>query len=409
MKASEFKLKTLLVIAIALQSVLTGCKDEEPQPDPIVGNVSSFDVTGGDQVIITGEHFSKPVKIWAGRWNIEVDMQTRSELRFTIPEDFSSGPIGLEYSSRVFTYDYYRVRRDFETIVPDLPNLQDVVTAETGEIYYLSDNRLFVVREGSGESDELLNRPSLAKIALAEAGTIVVSNESNGLYKSADSGSTWERIELDPQVKINDLYVSDSRYTVVAEFRTGGAQLLTSPDAGITWDVVTTSSTFKGLVNSKVIYNEDKRLILYDRVEQRMLLTDDLKLWAKRSSFFFSNTTSEQFAFFVTSLSRIWSVVGGGIYFSQTGGREWDRFYHDGALDIDAKIMGIHFFNIREGMAIANDGGVLKTSDGGMNWTLQHIPVGIVTNLTFDNASKSAYVSQKQIDSDLENLVRIDF
>jgi photosystem II stability/assembly factor-like uncharacterized protein len=82
-----------------------------------------------------------------------------------------------------------------------------------------------------------------------------------------------------------------------------------------------------------------------------------------------SNSSFNVSNVFMTDTSHTWGTISGLIYFSADGGYTWDlQYQHD-----DYQYSDIFFLNSHTGWVVGWSE-VLKTVDGGKNWTLQTLP-----------------------------------
>lgn len=198
------------------------------------------------------------------------------------------------------------------------------------------------------------------------------------VYKSQDVGETWDNINLNIQVNINDFqFIGDSVvYAVGDEYLGAGegllSKLIRSLDNGDTWDSIT---SFPGLQLRAVHFiNSDTGLVAgYDAI----LRTKDGgynwdTVWSiTEFGYKFGELVDIEFPTYDTgySIGVGWTIDGEDnsdnfILKSVDSGLSWDMI-----TTFNQTLRSLYFINSERGFSGTQSGDIYRTFDGGLTWT----------------------------------------
>jgi len=263
----------------------------------------------------------------------------------------------------------------------------------------------FIGLEGSEHIGRIRVHPANPDIVyVAAMGNLWKPNEVRGVYRSKDGGSTWERIlyESDKAGAVDLILDPNNPRIIYASTwevkRNGyrldsggpGSHLWKSLDGGDTWEKLTNNPGLpKGVLGIICMtvspVNSDRIWASVEAEDGGIFRSDDAgETWQQTSS----DTELRQRAWYYSHIYAdsknedmvyglnvsFWRSKDGGVHFSRIGTPHGD--HHDLWIDPDNPLS----------MAIADDGGVQISKDGGANWTTYHNqPTAQFYRVTTDN------------------------
>lgn len=156
------------------------------------------------------------------------------------------------------------------------------------------------------------------------------------------------------------------------------AQVLYTTDKGVNWDQITGPFAAQEDVISAVCFavNKDTNRWLVTRGAESAPTNPAEVGYSDDGGYTWTNVdvesggtrhASDSGALFALNKRNVWfGTTGGYIFFSDDGGATWTA-QSEGTLTTE-DINEVHFYDENVGMAVANSGVVLKTSDGGETW-----------------------------------------
>jgi photosystem II stability/assembly factor-like uncharacterized protein len=205
-----------------------------------------------------------------------------------------------------------------------------------------------------------------------------VLNENNcfvggerGLLKSANGGSTWEKIEINipgqSHYRILAIYFADSLHGWIGTnyFGAQGGLLMTT-DGGYSWN-----TQLSNILRIFEIYFLNDQLGWFFSGSKCYTTSDGGTTWDFQVD---QPYVSEVQALQFTTPNIGWAGGYVGLLHTSDGGNTWMELFPAG---IDLYTRGIYFINPLEGWIVGYSGTtdyVIKTSDGGLSWEIQVIP-----------------------------------
>jgi hypothetical protein len=160
----------------------------------------------------------------------------------------------------------------------NIPNLTDatkrIIVGSSGAqtAYYTSDSG------GTWSADRAL--PFGGRYGICYKGsTVIVSNASNGAYRSVDDGVTYTPVlfPAGTNVSVGVVIADDTLFYFIPYG--GGAQILTSAD-GITWTIRTTPGTLNATTNMSISKVNSNTLYLSDTLSRGIYTLDGGVTWS---------------------------------------------------------------------------------------------------------------------------------
>lgn len=231
-----------------------------------------------------------------------------------------------------------------------------------GKIFGTTDGGVNWTAQNSGSNLHLYDVCALG------AGTAVVVGQNGTILKSIDGGATWDPKTSGTNSSLNEVVFFDSNLGLAVEFPD---YLLRTIDGGETWTrLVGPAATMVGIqvVNSTVAY-------LYGCNGELFKTIDGGVTWnAFHPSV--STTTCLTGSYFL-DINTGYTVYDQEVFATNDGGLTWTG---RNAASLPAfPFFKLHFFNELEGIGLSSqiNSPVYHTSDGGMSWIPNSLPVNL--------------------------------
>ncbi len=190
---------------------------------------------------------------------------------------------------------------------------------------------------------------------------------SDTIFVSLDNGASWNYFNV---LSIGQLYCF---FAASAEIWYGGARggIFKTTDKGKTWQSYSVKVLDGNLYNvtSLFFFNENIGWAIAGKYIEKT--TDGGKTWNIADSSNYGAYTikyvSEKKGFVFTSNKQILSTMDGGL--------TWNAKTVDG-LKTDAIVYSVVFSDSLNGVGVGRLGTVMRTSDGGANWSVQQLSIG---------------------------------
>lgn len=198
-----------------------------------------------------------------------------------------------------------------------------------------------------------------------------------------DGGEHWTNSYIDPDVVIKDADFIDSRNGILAGYVYNGENydfskgvIYTTGDGGITW--TKTADLYdpdNGFPPSKIKMLSSSRIVLMGEMASFFLSEDGGKTWKYMSKLPLRSTT---FSLQFIDENNVCVSSLAGIYKSADGGLTWIKKFE--GFSSGNTVRDVHFCDINTGYAVG-DGStspnyslIMKTTDGGDNWSFEFPP-----------------------------------
>ncbi len=181
------------------------------------------------------------------------------------------------------------------------------------------------------------------------------------VLKTTDGGDTWDQLTNNGIPGLEGSCFLDLETGYAAGW---GGYMIKTTDGGDTWSELTVASGIFYLTDVE-FWDEDHGLT---STQGAMYVTDDGgESWTLATG---ASTSANMIAY---ASQNIVLGVGGerAIWRSTNGGSSWTEVHSSG--NPNHILLGVYFYDANYGMATGDPGLVLKTYDGGLNWSVQNI------------------------------------
>ncbi len=197
----------------------------------------------------------------------------------------------------------------------------------------------------------------------------VFAATTNGLFRSHDDGETWQRIQVGNEIGYSCWDIGILRSTIVVEvqsFESDGlkTKLYRSEDNGDTWHQITRPGN--------AIFNH------IDITQDHVYLADDNNLWASVDSGYSwfpesINTYIDRINFTGVFDEHLYVVLDSIIFKSEDSGSSFTK------LNIPAFLSKVYNLYVDGDLMLAQNGNgrLCRSEDGGQNWSIPNIYIGI--------------------------------
>ncbi len=271
--------------------------------------------------------------------------------------------------------------------VPNTPSglcLVKISDVSNATINDLSNGTFTISTQTSAYDWEVVTSPvttDLTAVSIVNANISWICGDGGVVLKSLDGGTTWTKCtNVTGNVDLFTISGYDDKKVIVGD---GSGNIFRSTDSGTTWTKVSASSgSFIDVVD---YVNADLAYAVGDptsSVWRLMKSTDGGATWSLATSL----AAASGEAGWNCSYDRIGTNVWFGtnktkIYKSTTG---LEGPWTSGATTSYVNSYGIAFSDALKGISVVNDGTlgkVMKTVDGGANWTLTNYPITALSNI----------------------------
>jgi photosystem II stability/assembly factor-like uncharacterized protein len=208
-----------------------------------------------------------------------------------------------------------------------------VLFADSVSGYIINDNGDFIKTTDGGNSWKIQqNFPNCSVMDIRDS-TFVIAGADTTIYISSDQGQTWQRsfFQINSVIKIN---IVNKDTIFIVSGNTGSTKLFQSVNGGINWNIVNNDFVIKSIdfISSKIA--------------------------------------------FATSY--------GGVYKTKDGGKNWQNVYTPSG---GYSFIQVKFWNDSIGYAYQDLGDLIKTTNGGVTWSVSlHHPSGNLESIFFINS-----------------------
>lgn len=225
---------------------------------------------------------------------------------------------------------------------------------------------------------------------------------------TTDGGEHWTNSYIDPEVVIKDADFIDSRngiltgYVYNAEnYDFSRGVVYTTSDGGITW--TKTADLYdaeNGLPPAKIKMLSLSRILLMGELSSFFISEDGGKSWKYRSKLPLRSTSSSMQ---VVDENNIYVASMTGIFKSTDEARTWTKKFD--LTSSGNTVRSVHFCDVNSGYAVGsgetspNYSLIMKTTDGGENWSFEFPPTvnGLLGVFTVNDTTCYAVGSQGTI------------
>ena len=399
--------KLLLSITTIALIYLTSCNGAGEEPfeleTPVV-NWSALPYTGKPGAVVTleGENLNSSHKfeiIVNKEYTVEPSELEGNSLSFTVPTDFSSGPMEVFANGEPILTSYFRFLNEKEKTLLSQANVAAYDFSDPNNGIYLDHNDVLYKTSDGGNSWAEIGHGAYENVIYAVSEQKIWKRKDHKrLEKTEDGGKSWEEVLILDNMLIDHYYASAEIVIVIATLRAENVtRLYTSTDNGESWEIGLTSEdpVFSRLRSHKVVYQQEDQIALLDIFNRSVIKTTDSKQWEKSNFGGFPNIGLKEKGVFFLSTELIWYASFDGLAQSKDGGLSYSNF--EFPLTEYSDLIGrVHFYNELEGVAVSSDGGIIRTRDGGQTWRFNHID-GDVLEADFLDEDKSMILIQDKV------------
>lgn len=225
---------------------------------------------------------------------------------------------------------------------------------------------------------------------------IYIGSDGSGIYKSTDSGDTWNQLvdknnALDKGATVFDIEINpiNPDFVYAAVFQNSAGRILLSRDAGQSWQEIFVASNSGTKITNLMIDNSNSAIIYAGLSDGNIIKSQDAGLsWRSIKSF--ASKISDIKIDPRNSQIIYLANFSGDIYKSSDSGQDWEtlsrktvNYYAGGnsvsSIEIDAADSGVIY--------AATESGLLVSHDQGQTWL-------ILNNLITPNSSIAGSIAQ---------------
>ena len=187
-------------------------------------------------------------------------------------------------------------------------------------------------------------------------------NQQGGIRKTINGGGNWTYVN-GGGINIYDFHF----YSIDTGVCISQYGIYRTTNGGIQWDAVWVDSSLSWFTNLFCLNNDTLFTTAVSNVTDSMIFFKSIDhglSWNRKAFFDFS---LENYVFF-TSLNTGYISSGGFVFKTLDGGMSWQNVY----TDISAFFMSNYFLTDSIGFLLAVSGEILKTTDGGFVWLPQN-------------------------------------
>ncbi len=235
---------------------------------------------------------------------------------------------------------------------------------------------------------------SLRGMAVADAETAWASGTEGTVLRTADAGTTWQKIDIPrtSELDFRDIQVLRGGEVLLMSAGPGAkSRVYRSKDNGKTWDLRLTCTDEKGFFNAFAFWSQAHGILVGDPVDGRLdiRLTDDGGLtWQSVDAKNRPELKDGEYGFAASGTnletngdSNAWIATGGSvsrIFRSTNRGQTWEAAASEVTSgEPSAGVFSIAFQDATHGVSIGGDykkpeedvGNAAFTTDGGKSWT----------------------------------------
>lgn len=214
----------------------------------------------------------------------------------------------------------------------------------------------------------------------------------SGMVKTTDGGNNWT--DVTPNSSSVGYGTADVYFlNVDTGFYSIGSDIYRTTDAGANWTV--SSTQYEGVNDMQFIDNQNGIAVGWDgtfayraiiwRTQNAGATWDTLQLSTLNSQMEFLSYPAANKAYALNRTSLNNGPFSSNAYESTDGGMSWDSVNTTSSLGSFANLSGMYFGSVDSGWVSTSEGIILKTQDGGENWTQSDsLPLSI-NDMYFNN------------------------
>ncbi|MEL6558617.1 MAG: IPT/TIG domain-containing protein [Bacteroidota bacterium] len=399
--------KLLLSLAAITLIYLTSCNGAdgelvEPEMPTLTWRSLPFAGSPGEVITLEGNNLNSSQKfeiIINQEFSVTPTILNENTLSFTVPDNFSSGPMEVIANEESVMKSYFRFLDENEKPLMAQVNVSayDFIDVQNG--IYLDDRDILYRTTDGGSTWNAIGQGAYQNVVYAVSDRkIWKQKDHRTLEKTEDGGNTWQEVQISDDLLIDHYYASTEVVVVIATFRDENiSRLYTSADNGESWEVALTSEdpTFDKLRHHKVVYQNGDQIVLLDMLDRSILKSVESGHWEQSQLSGLPNIGLREKGVFFLSEELIWYSAMGGLAKSVDGGKSIVNY--DFSFTESSDLVGrVHFYNVMEGVAVTSDGGVIRTHDGGESWNFTHVE-GDIVEADFLDEEKAMILIQDQV------------
>lgn len=245
------------------------------------------------------------------------------------------------------------------------------------EIFYTSDSGVTWTKKRNIQFGNDINFYGSLGFVVGNAGRV---------YKSIDSGDTWQQINVGVNENFNTVNIIDENKIILSSSN----KLLKSFDAGMNWEIIniTQASVKKTFfINESIGHAACSNGTILKTIDggNNWYITEETS--TSPSDYIYIHFVNENIGFASRKHNYIFKTIDGG--------ESWFVIY-DGIFSI----LSIHFLNELDGFASGENGIALKTTNGGQSWSSLNILSGFpaysdFNSIFFVNQNKGFVVGER--------------
>ncbi|MGB3467784.1 MAG: hypothetical protein WBA74_21030 [Cyclobacteriaceae bacterium] len=386
-----------------------GCDDEPELPPTEINGISSMEGYPGDQIFIYTKYYRESVIILLGDEQVLVYQNSLmpDTVSFTLDSDYQSGSLVIFASAEEFIDGYFRVFEEYQDINNQLTSIDEIESMDETKAYLISENSLYSMDTRTGESEKVYEAQDISGLSIGSDRRIMMIENRNQLLSSVDGGNTWSVVYEALDREIADYQTSSEKILVKTIGSPAEIEVLIGDIEGSDWQLISTLPAEVLPEEIELVYADNDAVILFDIRRFDLLLSDDLINWFVRDTPLASSVGGAGFIFQAKDLFTIYATNSTNrIYGTTDSGRSWNTGFL--RFQDEASILNHHFFSDRNGMAITDKGGIIRTKDRGATWLINHLESDDILLAEFNDNDQSALLVARTA-SGRHQIVKVQF
>ncbi|MFH1160159.1 MAG: YCF48-related protein [bacterium] len=258
-----------------------------------------------------------------------------------------------------------------------------------------SGNRIFRSLDGGTSWIQVLTPPlpgdpNLSGISILDNTTIWVSGEHGTVYQSVDAGNNWTVYDSNffHRGLMQGIHaISQNIIYVVGEFNTGkGARgfIARTLNGGVTWDSVSLPGNYNSHYWIGVVATDSNNVVIYGQEGHYAVTNNAGHSWLTKDPV----TAGDINCLVMLSPASFWGAFDyDQIFKTYDGGKTWVSQVSQGPSN--QFLVGIDTYYSQTALIVGEaadttrSGKILKTTDGGNNWSLRHVCAAKLQKVAF--------------------------
>jgi photosystem II stability/assembly factor-like uncharacterized protein len=220
----------------------------------------------------------------------------------------------------------------------------------------------------SWESSLIGDYDDIYRVFAINQNVLFASSEKGGIWKSTDGGVTFSNLQTfsNTHLQYGTIAFADENVGCISG---DDGFLMRTSNKGITWDSISLPAitSFK-----RIKFYNNQMGWLVGSVGKALQTLDGGLTWTEKSTGTFYGLLDV----FIGDPTHLWCGATLGRIYKSIDAETWVEIITPTTQNINK----IEFYDLQNGMAVGNNGTILKTTDGGDNWTLLSSGVTSIIN-----------------------------